>query len=283
MIDLHVHSNRSDGQYPPAELAGLVEKAGISAWALTDHDTVEGLSEAWEASRARSIAFFPGIEVSAKGNRELHILGYGIDPDDRALREACQNFRKYRDERKFRILDYLGKRGVELRLEDVEALASGGLVGRPHFARAMVAAGAVSSVREAFDQYLGIPEFDKVERPKPTPERAIELITGAGGVAVLAHPQKLRLDPPALEALVRHLYDCGLRGIECYYSTHTEEEKSRYLSLAQTYGLFVTGGSDFHGELVKPEIAIGMGGGSLYVTDEQILAGLRLALDQKGA
>lgn len=281
MVDLHIHSSYSDGQHSPAKLACLAKEAGVSAWALTDHDTVDGCREAEQASNAMGLDFLTGIEISAKGSRELHILGYCVDPENEALRKACRSFRKYRNERKYRIQEYLAERGVHIRLEAVERYAGEGLVGRPHFARAMVECEAVANVREAFDKYLGIPAFDRVERQKPAPEEAVAMIAGAKGIAVLAHPQKLRLEQNELEDLVRQLRACGLRGIECFYSTHTESETEFYCSLAKRYGLLITGGSDFHGEQVKPEIVLGAGlSGCRYIMDEGIVTSLRQAAER---
>lgn len=259
MLDLHIHSNASDGQYPPDALAQRVKDAGVSLWALTDHDTLDGIPQARQASQRLGLRFIPGIELSAKGNRELHILGYGVDIRHEGLRRACETFQEYREIRSGKIIGYLENKQVYIHLDDVRRLAGGELLGRPHFARAMVEAGYVSSVREAFDRYLGTPEFDAIERPKPSPQEAVALIRDAGGVAVLAHPKQLKLREQALEGLVADLAACGLQGMECYYSTHTREETAYYLFLAQRFNLRVTCGSDFHGEKVKPDIAIGTG------------------------
>ena len=265
MFDLHIHSTASDGQYTPTELVRMAKEKGVGLMAITDHDALGGVQEGQAAAAEAGIAFLPGIEISVKGAREMHILGYGIDVDAPEAAAMCTEFQRLRDERKYRILDYLRERNVELTLEQVERQAGSSLIARPHFARAMVEAGYVSTVREAFDRYLGTPEFDKVERPKPAPEAGIAMIHAIGGVAVLAHPSSLGLEEGPLEEQVKALIGWGLDGLECHYSKFTPEQSRFYLSLAKKYSLLVTGGSDFHGEKVKPDIALGgFEGNGLY-------------------
>lgn len=272
MIDLHIHSTASDGQYSPGELVKMAKSQGITAIALTDHDTVAGLREAQEAAEQAGITFVPGIEISVKTEGvggEFHILGYGIHPEHPVIQAMCSRFIALRSQREDKIFDFLAERGVSLTREQVECYAANGLVARPHFARAMVKAGYVSTVREAFDRYLAIPEFDRIERPKPSPEEGIHSILDAGGIPVLAHPVQLGLAEDALERLLRNLKKAGMKGVECYYSTHTPEQTRSFLSMAQKEGLIITGGSDFHGEKVKADIALGTGiKDSLRVPDD---------------
>jgi len=271
MIDLHIHTTASDGQYSPAQIAGMAKNAGLTMIAITDHDTIAGIEEGLEAARASGIGFIGGIEISVQGNRELHILGYGIDPQNPALLSLCEGFAEDRRRRGPRILEYLRGYGIHLDLEQAQKYALGELLGRPHFARALVDAGHVKTTREAFDKYLGIPAFDRVERPKPLPAQGIKVINDAGGIAVLAHPVQLNLSDADLEKLLRELIQHGLGGIECYYSAHTPRQTELYLSLARTYGLAVTGGSDFHGEKIKPEVLLGTGiNGSLNISEDDV-------------
>lgn len=276
MIDLHTHSTASDGQYQPAELIRLAVDKGLSAIALTDHDTIDGVPEARAEAERLGITFVPGIEISVKGNapvKELHILGYWIDIENLQLKEMCARFKALRAEREERIFQYLDSAGVRLLRENVERYAVNGLVARPHFARAMVEAGYVSTVREAFDRYLAVPAFDKIERPKPSPEEGIQCILASGGIPVLAHPVQTQLPLSELEELICSLKEAGLKGLECYYSTHSPQQTRDYLEMAQRYDLTVTGGSDFHGERVKPDIMLGSGiNGSLCIEDADILA-----------
>jgi len=271
MIDLHIHTTASDGQYSPAQIVGMAKNAGLTMIAITDHDTIAGIEEGTQAALASGIGFIGGIEISVQGNRELHILGYGINPQNPELLSLCEGFAEGRRMRGLRILEYLRGYGIHLDLEQAQKHAGGELLGRPHFARALVDAGHVKTAREAFDKYLGTPDFDKVERPKPPPAQGIKTINDAGGISVLAHPVQLKLSDADLEKLLRELIQHGLGGIECYYSTHTPRQTEHYLSLARIYGLAVTGGSDFHGEKIKPEILLGTGiNGSLNISEDDV-------------
>jgi len=276
MIDLHIHTNASDGQYSPAETVRLAAPKGMTCIAITDHDTVAGLDEALLAANEAGIECIPGIEISVQGNRELHILGYYIDSAHHGLTEACDNFIRLREERVSRIFAYLSQKGVHLTEEQVKRHVFNGAVGRPHVARAMVDAGYISSVQEAFERYLGVPEFDSVERAKPTAREGLQLILDAGGIPVLAHPALLKLDDENLVALISELTDGGLKGIECYYSRHTPEQAAKYLKYAEKFGLLATAGSDFHGENNKPGVDIGDCGQILADADyENMLERLR--------
>ena len=259
MIDLHIHTTASDGQYTPTHIVRMASDAGLSLIAITDHDTVSGIAEGSGAAQKAGLGFIPGIEISVSGDNEIHILGYNIDIGNARLTAMCDGFAENRRQRGTRIIEYLQTYGVDIRLEQAQEHAGTGNIGRPHFARAMVDAGYVKTVREAFDKYLGIPEFKKIERPKPTPQEGIETIIAAGGVAVLAHPVQLKMDDSTLEKLLAELTGYGLGGLECWYSTHTPQQTKLYLALAKKYKLAVTGGSDFHGEAVKPGISLGSG------------------------
>ena len=257
MIDLHIHTNASDGQYSPAEVVRMATLKGAACIAITDHDTVDGLDEARRTAKEVGIVCIPGIEISVQGNRELHILGYFIDYVHHGLVEACDNFTRLREQRKGRIFEYLSQKGVLLTEEQLRRQVRHDAVGRPHFAQAMLEAGYVSSVQEAYDRYLGIPEFDSVERAKPAARDGLQMIIAAGGIPVLAHPALLKLDDESLNALIAGLADFGLKGLECYYSKHTPEQIEKYLRYAEKYGLLATAGSDFHGENNKPGVDIG--------------------------
>jgi predicted metal-dependent phosphoesterase TrpH len=259
LIDLHLHTNKSDGQYAPRALVRLAAKKGVSLMSITDHDTIGGIAEGAEAAREAGIDFIPGVEISVKGNKELHILGYCIDCEDKELLRMNAEFVRLRGLREDRIHEYLAQNGVAVSRSNVRRYAAGGMVGRPHFARALVEAGYVSDFRDAFVKYLSTPAFYAIERPKPTPAVGIGTIRAAGGVAVLAHPTVMRLTGPELDALLSELTADGLQGMECYYSSHTPDQTRLYLSLAKKHGLIVTGGSDFHGERVKRDVEIGRG------------------------
>ena len=258
LCDLHTHSTASDGQYSPSELVHMAAAAGIELLALTDHDTLDGLAEAAGASGAAGLRLLPGVELSAAEYDTFHILGYGFDPAAPPLGELCRRMRVRREERVPRLLAYLRERGVVLNMEELRALAGKDAVGRPHFARSMVRRGYVRDSREAFDRYLDTEDYHRqVERGKPSVGECIAAIHESGGWASLAHPYQIGLEDGALERLVARLaVDCGLDAIECFYPRHTPEQTALYLRLAERYRLCVTGGSDFHGERVKPDISL---------------------------
>lgn len=249
--DLHTHSTASDGQYAPAELAKLVKKRGAETWALTDHDSVDGVEEAKAAGRALGLRVIQGVELSADDYLNLHILGYGFSIPD--LQSWLDSLKKGRDGRKYRIRDFLRTKGLEIPLDEVDAEAAGGSIGRPHFAMVMLKHGMVATRKEAFDRYLDTPEFQKIEKgTKPSAQECVERIKAAGGKVSLAHPYQIVLEKESLEDLTQRLTGYGLDAVECYYPQHTPEQTAEYLRLAEKYGLHITGGSDFHGEKNKP-------------------------------
>ncbi len=256
IADLHTHSTASDGQYTPAQLIRLAKDRGIEVLALTDHDTLDGLEEAVRTGRELGIQVLRGVELGAKEYRSLHILGYGFSPDAPALQKLCAWMKEGRDQRKYRIIDFLREKGLELTLEEVEEIAGGDIIARPHFAQAMVRRGYAADNREAFDRYLDTSEYAKIERQKPDARTCVETIRSAGGKVSLAHPYQIKLPDEELEKLVQALAGYGLDAIECYYPRHTPEQQAFYLHLADKYHLYITGGSDFHGERVKPDIAL---------------------------
>ena len=251
--DLHTHSTASDGQYAPTELVGLAKEAGIQVLALTDHDTLDGVKEAEQAGADLGITVIRGVELSAAEYRNLHILGYGYDPADPGLTGFCNTMKARRDERKYRLRDFLKGKGVHIDLAEVEELAQGGVVGRPHFAQVMVRRGYVANNKEAFDRYLDTGEYSQFAQKRFPARECVETLKKAGAKVSFAHPYQVKLDDGALEDLVKELNSYGLDAIECYYPKHTPEQQAFYLSLAEKYGLHVSGGSDFHGEKVKPD------------------------------
>jgi len=250
--DLHTHSTASDGQYPPAELAQLVKKRGADVWALTDHDSVNGVDEAIKAGEQLSLKVIRGVELSADDYLNLHILGYDFSVS--ALKAWFDSLQGGRNDRKYRIRDFLRRKGLEIPLDEVDEEAAGGSVGRPHFAKVMLRHGYVATRKEAFDRYLDTPEFQKIEKgTKPSAQKCVERIKAAGGKVSLAHPYQIVLNGETLEKLVKRLRGYGLDAIECYYPIYTPEQTAEYLRIAQKFGLRITGGSDFHGEKNKPD------------------------------
>lgn len=250
--DLHMHSTVSDGQYAPAEVIKLAKQAGVEVVALTDHDTVAGVPEAVETGKRLGISVLAGVEFSAAEYPNLHILGYGVDIKNQALQTLCASMQKSREDHNEYIVSFLHGHGVPIDLEEVKDLAGRSAVGRPHFAQVMVRHGWVKTSREAFDKYLDTPEYLKVERKKFPAQECIAAILASGGKPVMAHPYQLRLEDGLLEEEVKRLCLYGLVGLECYYPKHTVGQQALYLNLAGKYGLYVTAGSDFHGEQIHP-------------------------------
>lgn len=283
MIDLHMHTNCSDGQFAPKETVRLAAAAGVTVMAVTDHDTIVGIPEAKAAAEQLGISFVSGIELSAKWDNELHLLGYGIDCNNEALLAFCQRHSEHRRKRGERLVAYLTAQGAAMTLEEVRQYNNGSASGRPHFARALVEKGYAASVQDAFARYLTTPAYyQTVERKKPEPAVCIQRIHQAGGAAVLAHPHQLRQENEQLDKTVKELKEAGLDGIEAYYSLHTPAQTAFYCQLAKKYDLCITCGSDYHGPAVKPEICLGTGkNNSLCVTDEGIFPGLQMRFHGK--
>jgi 3',5'-nucleoside bisphosphate phosphatase len=258
MIDLHTHSTASDGTLSPEALIDLAADKGISVLALTDHDTLAGIQAALERGRQRGVQVIPGVELGAQWSLagQMHILGYYVDYQDSDFLDRLSWLKERRRERAQAIVKRLGELGAPLAWDALTELAGTGPIGRPHVAKALVQAGYVQSVSEAFERYLknGAPAF--LEKVQYTSSEVVGLIRRAGGVAVLAHPSTLKLSSAELQRCVEQLISEGLRGIEVYWSKHTEAEAASFLELAHRYGLIATGGSDFHGSN-KPGIELG--------------------------
>lgn len=266
-IDLHLHTTYSDGSLPPAEVVALAHQAGVTAMAITDHDTVEGIPEARETATRLGIEMIAGIEISSRfGERELHILGYFLDWQDPTLQNRLTTLRESRHARNPRIIEKLNELGLDLTYEEVRALAGTDSVGRPHIARVLLEKRYVKTANEAFDRYLAEGALAYVPRELPEPAQAIAWIREAQGLPVLAHPSWLKPHQDGLSKLCETLKAEGLLGIEVYYSTHKPRQTSEYSQIAHRLDLLVTGGSDFHG-LTRPDIKVGVGRGNLKVPD----------------
>ncbi len=250
--DLHLHTIFSDGTYTPQELISESIRSGLSAIAVVDHDTVDGIAPAIKIAKVRNIEVLAGIELTAEyDGLEVHILGYLIDYKNKNLIDKLEFLKKNRIERIYKIVDKLKNMGVMLEAESVFDIARGGTVGRLHAARAMVNAGLVSSIAEAFRKYIGDKCPAYVCNSRFSPIEAIKLIKEVSGIPVLAHPRSLKNDE-----LIPKFVDFGLMGLEVYYSEHTQAMVNFYLGLAKKHNLLVTGGSDCHGK-AKPEVKIG--------------------------
>lgn len=274
LIDLHTHSTASDGSMSPAEVVRLAREKGLSAIALTDHDTIDGVREALEEGKKSGVEVIPGIEISVDFKPEMHILGYfpGINGYT-GIKKELEVVKQGREVRNKKIINRLNELGIDITLEDIKGVALGDIMGRPHIARVLVNRGFVSSIDEAFDRYLcreGLAYFKRVELK---PGDGISAIRNAGGLPVLAHPVFLGKSYGELDTLLAELKEFGLAGIEALYSENSKVDTGIFLRLAIKYELLVTGGSDFHGSF-KPGIELGRGRGSLEVPYE-ILEKLR--------
>lgn len=250
--DLHMHSTASDGEYAPDALMARVADAGITLAALTDHDNLSGIEAARRAAKTLGVAFFPGVELGCGADKEIHILGYGVDPQNEALLRFCDDRRSEREERAHKMVEQLAQNGMPISLARVRELARG-VIARPHVARTLVEAGFASSVSDAFDRYLLPGKCGYVPKRDVKVAQAVELIHGAGGVAVLAHPMKLKYGDAMLSSVVREWASQGLDGIEVYHPSAQNNHVPTLLRLAHELGLMITGGSDFHGEHVNPD------------------------------
>ncbi len=255
-IDLHSHSRASDGQYSPAELAQQIARAGVSVWSLSDHDTVAGLGAAAEAARRLAVRLVPGIELSAfLDRREIHLLGHFVDPEHGALKRFEDDLSLHRRNRMLAIVERLAGLGIRIRVADIEKFGDGKTIGRPHVARAIVETGAVGSVKEAFDRFLGEGRPAYVQRFRLELPDAICLVRDAGGTVTVAHPGVSRLERGDLQRLAA----AGVAGIETHHPDHNPSVREKYLRLADELELVPTAGSDFHGEAISPDRHLGQG------------------------
>ena len=244
VVDLHLHTTASDGRLTPTELINLVAKKNLKTIAVTDHDSTEGLGEAFEAAKAfPQLTVIPGIELSTDipGN-EIHVLAYFIQHNDAQLQETLQEFRLGRLHRAMKMVEKLREVGVEIEWQRVQEIAGDGAVGRPHIALAMVEKGYISQPQEAFPRYIGRNGPAYVERKKLMPQEAVSLIIRWGGVAVLAHPAEIT----NLDNTLEELKAAGLSGMEVFYAQYSEEKIQELMDVALQHGLLPCGGSDYH-------------------------------------
>jgi predicted metal-dependent phosphoesterase TrpH len=270
-IDLHIHSTASDGSLSPAEILTLAQDLNLGAIAITDHDTIDGSKEAIAFGIPPAIQFLTGVEISASPpppfscSGSFHILGYSINLDDPVLNNTLSLLQESRKNRNPKILTLLSNMGIRLTLEEIRSGVGECQLGRPHIALIMVKKGYVQSIDEAFEKYLGKGKPAYVDKYRIDCAKAIETITEAGGIPVLAHPTLLQIkNNEIFENLVSTLKEMGLKGIEIYYPEHTLDLVSHYAEIANRHNLLMTGGTDFHGS-IKPEIKMGSGKGNLSI------------------
>jgi 3',5'-nucleoside bisphosphate phosphatase len=265
LIDLHSHTDQSDGSLSPAGLIDEARACGVEVLGITDHDTFVGYDQAVPLARDAGVELLCGIELSTKlDGHSVHLLGYFFQPEKLAiLRDWVVEMQAARRDRNVRLAERLRELGMDITIEEAEARGRG-MTGRPHFAQIMLEKGYVSNIRQAFDDYLDESAKGYVFRREPLLAEAVERIRNVGGLASLAHPVRVKGDVPAL---IPELCAAGLNGIEAYHSDHSSADVASYLELARRYGLLVTGGSDFHGD-VKPGVRLGVGDGNLHVPRE---------------
>lgn len=267
MIDLHTHSSASDGSLSPARLIEAAKESGLSAIALTDHDTIDGLDDAREAAEKLNIRFIPGIEIDIHWEPgEFHLLGLGIHRIGPNFRQLLAEMQRLREGRNMLILNRMHKLGIEADYAEIQALSGGGSVGRPHFAAFLVRRGLAKERQQAFSQYLGKGKPLYVPKPGMEFTKALEAIRNAGGIAVLAHPMSLYVAWGKLPDLVADLAAQGLAGIEAWHPTAKVRSCRRLEELGRKLGLYITAGSDFHGE-TRPDRKLGITAGDRKIED----------------
>jgi len=259
-VDLHTHTTASDGTLSPKELVELAKRCGLSGIAITDHDTIDGLEEGLATGKRTGIEVMTGVEISAEPEKgTLHILGYGIDHKNPKLNKVLGDLIKSRNNRNERIITKLKEQGIDINIGEVESVAGGEVIGRPHFAKIMINKGYARNTKEVFDVYLGRGGKCYLDKERLTLQKSVELIKESGGVPVLAHPSTLGIkDESELRKALKKMRDIGIEGIEAYYSEHSTKQTSFLLAAAEDMGMLITGGSDFHGEN-KPNTALGTG------------------------
>lgn len=273
-VDLHTHSNRSDGSFPPAKLVDYAVAKGLCAIALTDHDTIDGLEEAVLHARALALAgqptveVVPGIEFSTEyEKKDVHVVGLYISYDAPSFRAKLQEFVDSRINRNIKMCRNLQEAGIDITFEKLQARNPGAVITRAHYASYLLEDGYVKSRPDAFSQYLGDHTKYFVPREKVTPALAVSMILNAGGIPILAHPPLYHMGSERLDRLVSTLKDAGLMGIEALYCSYTNQDERDMRRLAERYGLLLSGGSDFHGAN-KPGLDLGTGYGKLFVPEE---------------
>lgn len=277
MIDLHVHTTMSDGEFTPKEIITLAKKEGIKVIAITDHDTIDGISQAREECIKNGIEFIPGIELSAIDNgKEVHVLGYYIDEKNIEFNDFCNKSIQKRNERNIKFVDLLNRLNVDISMEEIQNSTDSRVISKIHFADCLLKRKNTTYFREAFKKYFNKKEFKCIKGEFPSVEECIKNIKKAGGVAVLAHPKILNHNQQVLEEKIKEYKSFGLDGVECYYTGHTNSEMREYCNLANKYDLFVTGGTDYHGPVVSPVVKLGRGlKDNVHITDYSIIENMR--------
>ena len=278
-VDLHVHSTASDGTFSPEALVDYASQKQLAAFALTDHDTIDGLAPAIAYGKQADVEVIPGIELSTEYNgRDIHIVGLFIDYENPVFLEHLAEFCASRDRRNEKMAARLTEAGCPITMEELTEAFPDAVITRAHFARLMMQKGYIRQIKDAFEKYIGDNGPCFVAREKVTPWDGVRLIREAGGLAVLAHPVLYHMNEHALHKLLFPLKDAGLTAIEGLYATYNHADEAMVRRLARRHSLLISGGSDFHGDN-KPGQDMGTGFGNLRVP-ETILDDLRAAWEK---
>lgn len=270
MIDLHAHTTGSDGDKTPEELIDLAIKLNLKALAITDHDTTESLQRAVDYAKDKDIILVPGVEFGTKIDKgEMHILGLFIDYKNKELNKKLQKLIEARNVRNKKFVDEFNKIGFDITMEELEEVSGGKAIGKPHFAKVFLNKGYIKENRELFKKYFNKPPFEQIKRKSFLPKEVIEIIKEANGIAILAHPQSLKLNEKELREKVAELKSYGLDGLECYHSKQTPEEMELFKKIAKENNLLISKGSDYHGPITKPNIELGTGINNNIVSKEE--------------
>ncbi len=275
LIDLHTHSVKSDGSMTPAQVVREAKRAGLTAIALSDHDTVEGVKEAMEEGRRIGVEVVPAIEFSVQSDTETHILAYYLDIDNPKLTRILEECKDVREQRNAECCRKLNELGFDVTMEEARAIAPNGIVGRAHFARLLMDKGYTKSVKDGFKLYLenGKYAYSGIQRLEA--EETVKLIKECGGLSFVAHLHLIKLDDDSLRSFLTRLKGVGLDGIEGYYTDYTPEMQEKYQNMAKELGLMISGGTDFHAQM-KPHISIGTGLGNMKIP-YSVLEGIKIA------
>lgn len=281
-FDLHVHTTASDGSLDAMQIIAEAKRIGLKTIAITDHDTIGNLKLCIEEGAKNGIRVIPGVEMSAEvSSGKMHILGFGINPDDEEFNKVMEMLREARMTRNLNIIETLNVGfDIHITFDDVKKHAKGQTIGKPHIAAAIVDYGYASNVQDAFDKYLNSKKLDKIDRKKLPPKSCIELINKAGGIAVLAHPTSLKLSDDDLFKKFKELKNYGLVGIEAYHSNISSKKSEIYKKMATELGLVISCGSDFHGLDIKNDVELGRGkADNIPTNDESIVKGIIEAIE----
>jgi hypothetical protein len=270
LIDLHIHTNASDGSYTPSEICSMAYETGLSAIAITDHDTVDGLEEAISYAADNNISsdimeIIPGIELSCKyKEREIHILGLYMDYKNPQLLQKLNNIKEARFNRNVEMCKLFQADGIDMTIEKLQAGNPNTVITRAHFARVLLEEGIVKTKDQAFKKYIG--RNNKYYLPKPdiSCDDAMDIINNYGKAAILAHPLLYKFGYAQIEEMLDYLKTLGLVGLEAYHSSNNSYESGKLRSIAHAHNLCISGGTDFHG-VIKPDIKIGCGRGGMRI------------------